>query len=162
MISIIVAVAENNTIGADNKLIWHLPDDLKRFKEITIGNAILMGRKTWESIGRALPGRTSIVITRNPDYKAEGAIIAGSLSEAISKVSDDQKIFIIGGGEIYEQAMRVAGKIYLTRVNHSFEGDTFFPEINSSVWEKVSEVFFEADEKNPYSFSFIEYLKRKH
>ena len=133
-ISIIVAIAENNVIGNNNQLIWHIPDDLKRFKALTMGHHIVMGRKTWESIGRALPGRISIVISRNPNYVAHGAVVVTSLQEAIAKAQSDTEIFIIGGAQIYEQALPLATKLYLTKVHRSFEGDVTFPSIDQKEW----------------------------
>lgn len=136
-ISIIVAIAENNVIGINNQLIWHLPNDLKRFKEITMGHHMIMGRKTWESIGRALPGRTTIVVTRNKDFKPQGALVAHSLEDALEMAKADNEIFVVGGGELYRQALPLANKFYLTRVHQSYEGDTFFPEIDMNQWVEV-------------------------
>ena len=155
MISIIVAVAENNVIGKDNKLIWHLPKDLKHFKETTTGHFIIMGRKTFESNGRPLPNRTNVIITKDKNYQVEGCIIVHSLKEALHLAKGETEIFIIGGGEIYKQAMPIAEKIYLTKVNQFFEGDTFFPEINMKEWMELSRKDFEPDEKNKYPFSII-------
>lgn len=161
MIAIVVAVAENNVIGKDNQLIWHLPSDLKHFKNITMGHPMLMGRKTYESIGKPLPGRTTIIITRQPDFNAEGCIVVNSIQEAISEAKQlDEQAYLIGGAEIYRQALDVTDTIYLTRIYHSFEGDTFFPEIKEDEWQKVSEEHHEPDEKNRYPYSFIK-LERK-
>jgi len=161
MISIIVAVAENNVIGKDNKLIWHLPKDLKHFKETTTGHFIIMGRKTFESNGRPLPNRTNVIITKDKNYQVEGCIIVHSLKEALHLAKGETEIFIIGGGEIYKQAMPIAEKIYLTKVNQFFEGDTFFPEINMKEWMELSRKDFEPDEKNKYPFSIIILERRK-
>jgi dihydrofolate reductase len=165
MISIIVAIAENNAIGKDNQLLWHLPADMKIFREKTTGHCVITGRKNYESIPekfRPLPNRTNIVITRQQNYVAPGAIVVASLQEAIekAKATGDNEIFIIGGGEIYSQSLAIADKIYLTKVHHSFDADTFFPELNMNEWKILSSSEFSADEKNNYSFSFLE-LKRK-
>jgi dihydrofolate reductase len=161
MVAIVVAVADNNVIGKDNQLIWHLPADLKHFKSITMGHPMIMGRKTFDSIGKPLPGRTSIIITRQQDFKAEGCIVVNSVQEAIAKARElDDTVCIIGGAEIYKQAMPLVDTIHLTRVHHTFEGDTFFPELQPEDWETVSEVQHEPDEKNKYKYSFLE-LKRK-
>lgn len=161
MIAIVVAVAENNVIGKDNQLMWHLPADLKHFKKVTMGHPILMGRKTYESIGKPLPGRTSIIITRQPEYKAEGCIVVNSVQEAVTKAEQlDDQAYLIGGAEIYRQALDVTDTIYLTRIHHKFEGDTFFPELQEEEWETVSEEHHEPDEKNKYRYSFIK-LDRK-
>jgi dihydrofolate reductase len=161
MIAIVVAIAENNVIGKDNQLIWHLPADLRYFKNLTMGHPILMGRKTYESIGKPLPGRTTVIITRQQDFKAPGCIVVNSINEAISQAQTiDQDVYIIGGAEIYKQALGKTDTIYLTRVHHAFEGDTFFPEIDEANWEVTSEEKHEPDEKNKYSYSFIT-LKRE-
>lgn len=154
-ISIIVAVAENNVIGKDNKLIWNLPKDLKHFKETTTGHYIIQGRKTFESFGRPLPNRTNVIITHNQNYKADECIVVHSLNEAFEIAKNEQEVFIIGGGKIYEQALPVADRIYLTKVHHSFDGDTFFPKINMQEWQEISRVDIESDEKNKYPFSII-------
>ncbi len=137
-LSIIVAIAENNVIGNNNQLIWHLPNDLKYFKEITMGHHMIMGRKTWESIGRALPGRTTIVVTRDKSFSAPGALVAHSLEDALEMAKTDSEVFVVGGGELYRQSLPLVNKFYLTRVHRSFEGDTFFPEIDMSQWVEVS------------------------
>ncbi|OFX85653.1 MAG: dihydrofolate reductase [Bacteroidetes bacterium GWF2_33_16] len=161
MISIIAAVAENNVIGRENKLIWHLPKDLKHFKETTTGHYIIQGRKTFESFGKPLPNRTTVIITRNQNYKVDGCIVVNSLQEALDIAINESEVFIIGGGKIYEQAMPIADRIYLTKVHHSFEGDTFFPEINMNEWNEISRLDFEPDEKNPYPFSIIVLDRKK-
>lgn len=158
MVTIIVAKAENNVIGNNNELIWHLPDDLKRFKQLTSGHPIIMGRKTFESIGRPLPNRTNIVITRNSDWKQEGILIVNSLQEAIEKSKEiDQEIFIIGGGNIYEQALNISDALEVTEVHHPFEGDTIFPEIDPDEWKEVFREKFSTDEKHTYEYSFVRY-----
>lgn len=162
--SIIVARASNGVIGKDNGLIWHMPNDLKFFKETTTGHYVLMGRKSYEAIGKPLPNRLNIVITRNPDYSIEGAMISHSLTEAL-RLAEEQKqeeTFILGGGEIYRQALKnnLVDRIYLTEIKESFEGDTFFPELNLTKWEETSRQEFKADEKNPHDYAFV-VLNRK-
>ncbi|WP_405573347.1 dihydrofolate reductase [Winogradskyella sp. Asnod2-B02-A] len=161
-LTIIVAEGENNAIGKDNDLIWHLSDDLKRFKSLTNGHHIIMGRKTFESFPKPLPNRTHIVITRQKDYKApDGVIIVNSLEDALDAARKDKQPFIIGGGEIYKQAMPLVDKLEITRVHASFENaDTFFPQIDETIWKEVSRITHDADEKHAYTFSFITYVKR--
>lgn len=161
-LSIIVAVAENRVIGRDNQLIWHLPKDLKQFKNLTTGHPIIMGRKTFESIGKPLPNRTSIIISRNTNFAVEGCIVVNSLEDAILEAQkiESEEAFIIGGAEIYKIAMPLSDKIYLTRVYHNFEGDTFFPVIDLDIWQETKRLINEVDEKNLYEFDFIE-LERK-
>ena len=157
-LTIIVAKAENNVIGNENQLIWHLPNDLKHFKNLTSGHPIIMGRKTFESIGKPLPNRTNIVITRNSNWNADGVLTANSLEEAIEKAKElDPEVFIIGGGNIYEQAMDWADALEVTEVHHSFEGDTKFPEIDLSVWKETSREKFGKDEKHLFEYSFVRY-----
>ena len=161
MITIIVAKAENNVIGNENQLIWHLSSDLKRFKSLTSGHPILMGRKTYESIGKPLPNRTNIVITRNEEWKEVGVFTSNSLEEAIKKAKEfDDEIFIIGGGNIYAQSMYLADSLEITEVHHEFEGDTRFPEIDEKIWKEVSRERFEKDEKNEFDYSFVRYERR--
>ena len=146
MINIVVAKASNNVIGAKNDLIWHLPNDLKHFKSITSGHPIIMGRKTFESLGRPLPNRTNIVVTRDQNWNAEGIEIASSLAKAIEsakKIDDD--IYIIGGGNIYKQAMEFTDVLYITEVHHEFDGDTYFPEIDSDEWEEMDDEEYELE-----------------
>jgi dihydrofolate reductase len=164
MISLIVAVAENGVIGKNNALIWHLPADMKFFKEKTMGHCVISGRKNYESIPekfRPLPGRTNIVITRQKDYPAPGAIVVGSLEEAIEKAkkTGDEEIFIIGGAEIFNQSMRYADRIYYTKIHHSFEGDVFFEEPDSHQWKEQSRTQGIEDEKNKYPHEFIVFDK---
>ncbi len=137
-ISIIVAVAENNAIGYDNHLLWHISEDLKRFKNLTTGHHIIMGRKTYESVGKPLPGRINIVISKQENYTVDGCLVAKSIEDALLIAKDDSEVFIIGGGEIYKQALSITDKIYLTRVHAGFAGDTFFPELNLSEWATES------------------------
>lgn len=156
MIKIIVAISKNRVIGDSNKLIWHLPADLKRFKEVTGGHPIVMGRKTYESIGRPLPNRRNIIITRDENYEVDGCEVVNSIEEALLLTNSD--CFIIGGGEIYKQTLHIATQIYLTQVDEDFDGDTTFPELPPS-WYVSNKEDFESDEKNPYKYSFILYEK---
>ena len=158
-ITIIAAVASNQALGKSNKLIWHLSKDLQHFKTLTNGHVVIMGRKTFESMPRALPNRTNIVITRQSEYQAENITVTSSLSEALTIAKDDPRPFIIGGGEIYKQSMSIADEIELTRVHAEFEADTFFPEINSHQWKEVWREDHPADEKHSYAFSFLRYQK---
>ena len=162
MITIIAAIAKNNALGKDNDLIWHLPADLKRFKKITTGHHILMGRNTFESIGKPLPNRTTIIITRNKNYLKDGCLIAHSIEEAIDLVENEDDIFIIGGAQIYKEAMQkdLIDKLDITLVHHEFEADAFFPDINLDTWEETEREDFSSDEKNKYNFSFVSYAKK--
>jgi len=160
MLTIIAAAANNHAIGINNKLIWHLPDDFKRFKNLTSGNFIIMGRKTFESFPKPLPNRTHIVITRQKNYQIEGHFVVDSLEKALELLPKDQNNFIIGGGEIYKQSMDIADVIELTRVNESFEGDTFFPEIDLSKWKIINEEFHPKDEKHEFDFVYQTFAKK--
>lgn len=154
----IAAASGNNVIGKDNDMLWRLPDDFKRFKALTSGHAIVMGRKTFESLPGILPNRTHIIVTRNKDYKVDGCETESSLVEAlITRTEND--VFIIGGGEIYKQGMELADKIELTRVHANFEGDTFFPEINLTEWKLINEEFHDSDLKHQYSFTYQTYIR---
>jgi dihydrofolate reductase len=157
-LSLIVAVAENGVIGHNNQLIWHLPNDLKQFKRLTTGHCIIMGRKTFESIGKPLPNRTSIIISRNLDFQIEGCITVNSLENAIlaAKKIENEETFIIGGAEIYRLALPIIDKIYLTEVHHIFEGDTSFPVIDKTIWQETHREDFEIDEKHIVKYSFVE------
>lgn len=160
MITLIAAAAENNALGKDNDLIWHLPDDFKRFKHITTGHFIVMGRKTFESFPKPLPNRTHVIITRQADYAVpEGCIVVNSLKKAIEICPKDEDLFIIGGGEIYKQSMAIADKIELTRVFTAPEADTFFPEIDLTEWKLIFEEFHPKDEKHDFDFSFLTYVR---
>lgn len=161
MIIIIAATAENNALGKNNDLIWHLPADLKRFKKVTTGHHILMGRNTFESIGRPLPNRTTIIITKNENYVQEGCLIANSVEQAIEMAHEDDQIFIIGGAQVYEYAMKhdFADALDITLVHHEFDADVYFPEIDPSIWKRVEREDFIADEKNKFDYSFIRYKK---
>jgi len=156
----IAAAAENNALGKDNDLVWHLPDDFKRFKRLTSGHYIIMGRKTFESFPKLLPNRTHVIITRKKDYQPEGTIVVHSLEEAIKVSKLDEQPYIIGGGEVYKMGMEVATKIELTRVHGEFDADTHFPEINKEEWELVKEQFHEKDEKHDYAFTYLTYERK--
>jgi dihydrofolate reductase len=159
-LSIIVAVSENGVIGRDGNLPWHLSADLQRFKRLTMGQTIVMGRKTWESIGRPLPGRTSIVISRQADYKTKFSevLLAASLEDSLS-LATTEETFVIGGRAIYDCALPLADRLYLTRVHAEVEGDAFFPEVHWEEWELVEQQRHESDERNEYPFSFQVYRR---
>ena len=160
-ISIIVAADEQNAIGFKGNIPWHLPDDFKRFKEITTGHPIIVGQTTFESIGKPLEGRTNIIITNIDGYKRDDCLVAHSIEEAIELAKKiDENIFVIGGGQIYRLSMQFVNTIYLTRVHGVFSGDVFFPDINEKEWELVNSEFHEKDEKNKIDFTFLTY-KRK-
>ncbi|MBL7879297.1 dihydrofolate reductase [uncultured Chryseobacterium sp.] len=155
MTTIVVAMGEKNEIGFENQLLWHLPKDLKHFKEITSGHPVIMGRKTYESIGKPLPNRTNIVVSRKTDWFEEGILIVGSIKEAVKFAKKiDEEVFIIGGGKIYEQTMDVVDKLEVTLVKADLEADTFFPKIDPRIWKKTDEICHEKDEKNQYDFCF--------
>lgn len=157
-ITIIAAIGENNELGLDNKLIWNIKEDLKRFKKLTTGHSIIMGRKTFESISKALPGRLNIVLTKNKNFKFKNVSIASNIHEAIELTKDDEQPFIIGGSEIYSLFINMAQTIELTRVHNNFKADTFFPDINFGKWNKIYEEKFNLDN---LPFSFITYKKNK-
>lgn len=160
MITLIAAAAENNALGKDNDLLWHLPEDFKRFKQITSGHYIIMGRKTFESFPKPLPNRTHIIITRQEEYLAEGCLVVHSLEEALKIAPQNEEVFIIGGAQIYQQALPFADKIDLTRVHIELDADAFFPEFNTSEWNLVfSEKQFK-DEKHQFDFTFETYIKK--
>ena len=158
-ITMIAAIAENNALGKDNKLIWHLSDDLKHFKDLTKGHHVIMGRKTFESMPKALPNRTNVIISRKKEYTAENAHVVHSLEAALALAQEDDRPFIIGGGEIYRQGMAFATCIELTRVHDNFEADTFFPDIDPAVWREVWRENHDKDKKHAHAFSFIRYEK---
>lgn len=162
MIKLIVAKASNNVIGNENDLIWHLPNDLKHFKNLTTNHPIVMGRKTYQSLGRPLPNRTNIVITRDSNFKDDKVVITYSVEEAIEKAKEiNEDFFIIGGGNIYKQAMPFVDELYITEVHHEFDGDTYFPEIDEDVFEETSREHHLKDEKHPYAYSFVSYKRIK-
>ena len=159
-ITLIAAAAQNDALGKDNDLIWHISEDLKRFKRLTTGHAIIMGRKTFESMPKALPNRTNIVLTKNENYKAEGAVVASTIEEALVLAGEDNQPFIIGGAQIYSLFMDHCNRIELTRVHHDFEADVFFPKIDTSKWTISKEEFISKTEDQPYNFTYITYDKK--
>ncbi len=160
-LTMIAAAAENNALGKDNDLIWHISEDLKRFKRLTTGHAIIMGRKTFESMPKALPNRTNIVLTQKKDYTAEGAEVVHTLEDALALVKNDMQPFIIGGGQIYSLFMPLCDRIELTRVHHEFDADVFFPEIDTTAFEIISEERIEQSENQPYNYTYLTYQKIK-
>lgn len=160
MLTIIAAAGENNELGKDNGLVWHLPDDFRRFKKLTTGHHIIMGRKTFDTFPQPLPDRTHLVITRKDNFRKEGIVTVHSLERAIDFSKGDPQPFIIGGGEIYKMAMEVANKIELTRVHGTFEADTFFPAIDENIWVLEEEGFHEKDEKHKFAFTYLTYVRR--
>lgn len=161
MISMIAAVGERGVIGKDGDMPWHLPNDLQFFKRTTGGHAIVMGRKTFESIGRPLPKRRNIVLTRSAKFKADGVEIIHNFSEMERLVRDEEEFFVIGGATIYEQLMPLADRLYITKIHEAFDGDTFFPTIDESEWEVVSTEEGKVDEKNRHPHTFITYERKK-
>jgi len=163
VLSIIVAVGENNEIGFRNQLLWHLPADLMRFKQITTGHPVMMGQNTFESLPNGpLPGRTNIVLSLDPNFSHPNCLVFSSLADALIKLSGEQEVYVIGGGQIYRQTMPYADKLYLTRVHARFpEADVFFPEIIWTDWKKMNEIWHPADDKNNYSFTFYEFERKK-
>lgn len=159
MIIMIAAVAENFALGKDNELVWHLPDDFKRFKQLTTNHYIIMGRKTFESFPKPLPNRTHVIITRQQDYKAEGCLVVANLDEALAMVPKDENTFVIGGGEIYALALPFTDVIELTKVHARFEADTFFPEIDAKQWKLVAEEYHPKDEKHLFDFTYETYRR---
>jgi dihydrofolate reductase len=160
MIIMIAAASENNALGKNNELVWHLPNDFKRFKNLTSGHHIIMGRKTFESFPKPLPNRTHIVISRQEDYNPEGCIVASSMEKALEICPKDETSFIIGGGEIYKLGMPFSDKIELTVVHHNFEADAFFPEINIEEWEITSSEFQSKDEKHLFDYTYQTYSRK--
>jgi len=160
MITMIAAAGENNELGKDNDLVWHLPDDFKRFKDLTTGHHIIMGRKTFESFPKLLPNRTHVVITRNQEYRADGVIMVYDMETALEIAKEDPQPFIIGGGEIYRIGMDYADKIELTRIYGTFEADTYFPEIPEEDWELVQEEPHDIDERHNYRFTYQTFVKK--
>lgn len=165
-VSLIVAKSQNGCIGRDNKLPWHLPGDLKYFKQATFGKPIIMGRKTWESLKGPLPGRANIVITRQADYLANGARVVGSLEEAIklaasiALIDGEEEVVVIGGAEVYAQALPLVDHLYITEVHADIDGDAHFPEYDTSLWQEAGRQDFSAEGPNPYDYSFVVYQRR--
>ena len=160
MIILIAAVAENNSLGKDNQIIWHLPDDFQRFKQLTTGHHIIMGRKTFESFPKPLPNRTHVVISRQKNYNPEGCIVVSNLADALAISPNEEDIFIIGGAQIYELALPFCDKLELTRVHQTFEADAFFPQINLSKWNLVSKEHHSKDEKHLVDFTYETYMRK--
>jgi dihydrofolate reductase len=156
MIALIVAISTNNAIGKNNQLLWHLPNDLKFFKNTTWASVVIMGRKTFESVNKPLPGRLNIVVTRDVNWKADQVMVAGSIEEAIKMAKDQhfKEIFIIGGGEIYQQSMPLVQRQYITRVHTHIDGDTFFPPLDTAKWDLIAKEDFSKDEKHAFDYSF--------
>ena len=163
LISIIVAVSENGVIGKDNQLLWRLPDDLKRFKKLTLGHPIIMGIKTFDSIGKPLPGRTSIVITRNRNFSMEDVIAVHNIEEALQEAAklEADEAFIIGGGELYSATLAIADRLYITEVNTIISGDTYFNITNPDQWIETERTVHQADDKHKFEFNFVDYTKRR-
>lgn len=159
MVTMIAAIGQNFALGKDNELLWHLPNDFKRFKKITSHHDIIMGRKTFESFPKPLPNRRHLVITRQKDYQKEGAVVVHSLEEALEQVPREEDCFIIGGGEIYALALEKADRLELTWVNGTFEADAFFPRFNKQNWRITKQKFHPADDKHAYSFYYTSYIK---
>ena len=160
MITMIAAAGQNNELGKDNDLVWHLPDDFKRFKQLTTGHHIIMGRKTFESFPKPLPNRTHVVITRNEAYQKNGVLVVHSLDAALLKATSDLQPFIIGGGEIYKIGMDIADKIELTRVHATFDADTYFPDINRNKWGRIAEIHHEKDDRHNYAFTYETWVRK--
>jgi dihydrofolate reductase len=163
MVSIIAATGENGELGANNDLLWRLPNDMKRFKELTTGHTVIMGRKTYQSLPKgALPNRRNVVITKNPELKLDNCIIFNDLNEALSHFRDEDEIFIIGGASIYEQAMKFAEKLYITKVHETFENaETFFPEITENKWIKTESESHSKDDRHEHRYTFETFIKKK-
>jgi len=160
LVSIIVAMDRNRLIGNNNQLPWHLPADLAHFKKVTIGKPIIMGRKTFESIGRALPGRTNIVLTRSPDFHAEGLLTANTLQQALDYASTEDEVMIIGGSSIYELALPIADRLYMTYVDAAYEGDAWFPEFDIERWVLAASEPHAANDKNSCDYRFVTYQRK--
>lgn len=160
-VSIIAAMAENRVIGRDNALPWHLPEDLKRFKRLTMGHAVIMGRRNYESIGHPLPGRKNIVVTHRKGYQAPGCVVVHSLDEALLAAGDDPEVFVIGGAELYAQWLPRAQRLYLTLVHAVVPGDTYFPEFDWSEWQEIAREWHAADSRHAYAYSFVVLDRKK-
>lgn len=159
-IALVAAASDNNVIGDNNALPWRMPADMKFFKELTTGHPVIMGRKTYYSFGKPLKNRQNIIISRDKNLTIKGCVVVNSLKEAIKEAKKDKEVFIIGGAEIYRQSMKIADKIYLTRIHSRFDGDAFFPEIKERNWKLTECKEFEPDEKNPYPFAFMQFKKK--
>ncbi|HLR42474.1 MAG TPA: dihydrofolate reductase [Pseudogracilibacillus sp.] len=163
MLSLIVAMDKNNVIGKDNDMPWHLPNDLKHFKETTLGHTMIMGRKTFDSIGRVLPGRKTVVLTRSEQTFPEEVDVIHSIEEiqTLQKANEEDELFVIGGGELFKEMLPHADKLYVTVIDEAFDGDVYFPEIDPRIWDEVSKEKGLKDEKNIYDYYFIEYSRKK-
>ncbi len=159
-ITIIAAASENNILGKNNKLIWHIPDDLKRFKKLTLGHSVIMGRKTFESMPKPLPERKNIILTRNENYKADGIFIAHNIPEALNYCQDDNQPFIIGGSEIYNLFINISNKIELTRIHKLYNGDAFFPEVEENEWQLINTKRNNFNDDKTLIFSYLTYKKK--
>lgn len=159
-INLIVAYAKNRVIGKNNCMPWHLPEDLAHFKRTTLGATVIMGRKTWDSIGRPLPGRRNLVVSRDPLLKLHGAEVVHSLEEALAQCQNEADVFVIGGAQIYTQALPLAQRLVVTEIDHTFEGDASFPEIDFSQWQEKKRELHQAHSPNTFSFSIVEYQRR--
>lgn len=160
ILSLIAAIGKNNELGKDNTLLWHIPADLKYFRDTTRGHAVIMGRKTFESIGRPLPNRENIVITRDHYWQADGVQVVHSLDEALAVYKDtEQEVFVIGGAQIYAEALPYADKLYITRIDTSVPADTFFPDVDMNIWRETSHEAHEPNEQNPLPYAFVTYEK---
>ena len=162
MLSIVVAISENNVIGKNNKLLWHIPEDMKRFKELTTGHTIIMGRKTFESIGKVLPDRRHIILTRDSEYVVnnENVDIVNDINELDSYIDETEENFIIGGAIIYNQLIKRADKVYMTKIHKVFDGDAYFPKLSETEWKEVERKHGLKNEKNPYDYEYITYVRR--
>lgn len=162
MLSIVVAISENNVIGKNNKLLWHIPEDMKRFKELTTGHTIIMGRKTFESIGKVLPDRRHIILTRDSEYVVnnENVEIVNNINELDSHIDETEENFIIGGAIIYNQLIKRANKVYMTKIHKVFDGDAYFPKLSETEWKEVERKQGPKNEKNPYDYEYITYVRR--
>ena len=159
-LSLIVAMARNRTIGVNNTLPWRCPEDLKHFKALTMGHHMIMGRKTFDSIGKPLPGRTTVVVTRNADLEIPGCVIAHSLNEAIAACAGDEEIFIVGGAELYQQAVPLADTLYITEIQQDVEGDAYFPEFDTSTWQETSREVRSQETPQPLEYHFVTYRNK--
>lgn len=160
-ISIIAAMAANRTIGLENRLPWHLPDDLKRFKTLTMNHHIVMGRKTYDSIGKPLPGRSTIIVTRNMDYAVPGCVAVNSLDAALTVSFSDEEVFFVGGADLYRQALPIANRIYLTEIHRVYDGDAFFPEFDMSQWRETSREQHRTEGDNGFEYHYVIYDRKQ-
>ena len=151
-LSLIVAIAHDGVIGVNNTLPWHLPEDLKRFRALTMGHHIIMGRKTYESLNRLLPGRTTVIVTRNTDYRVEGALVSGSLEDALAQSAGDDEVFLIGGAELYREGLAKADQLYITEIDAHFEGDAFFPQMDRGQWQLLEEERHVSEQGLPFRY----------